>query len=73
MHTVHTSAHPVPLLRRDVMVGPKEERCQTRDWAVAFLAYGVVAWLAEVVEQLQTPGARVPSPRCAVDPQFIKK
>ena len=24
-----------------------------------------------MVEQLQTPGARVPRPRCAVDPQFI--
>ncbi len=58
-------------ISRDVMLGPKEERYQTCNWAMNFLAYSVVTWLAAVVEQLQTPGARVPRPRCAVYPQFI--
>ncbi len=58
-------------IRLDVMLGQKQERYQTRDWAVEFLAYGVVALLATVVEQLQMPWLLVPRPRCAVDQQFI--
>ncbi len=42
-------------------------------WAVVFLADSSVVWLAAVVEQLQTPGASVPKPRCAVDTQVIFK
>jgi hypothetical protein len=58
-------------IRRNVILGPKEECYQTRVWAVEFLAYGIVAWFAAMVEQLQAPKARVPRPRCAVDQQGI--
>ena len=60
-------------IRRDVDFAAQEEGYQAGVCAFEFLADRVVVWLAAVVEQLQTPRARVPPPRCTVDTQVVFK
>ena len=58
---------------RDVDFAVQEEGYQAGVWAFKFLADRVVVWLTAVVEQLQTPRARVPQPRRTVDTQVVFK
>ena len=58
-------------VRQDVRLAAQEERDQARFWAVVFLTHGVVAGLAAVVNQLQTPRVCVPGHRSAVDTQVV--
>ena len=60
-------------IRRDVDFAAQEEGYQAGVWAFNFLADRVVVWLTAVIEQLQTPRARVPPPRRTIDTQVVFK
>ena len=60
-------------IRRDVDFAAQEEGYEAGIRALKFLADRVVVWLTAVVEQLQTPRARVPPPRRTIDTQVVFK
>ena len=60
-------------IRRDVYFATQEEGYEAGIRAFKFLADRVVVWLTAVVEQLQTPRARVPPPRRTIDTQVVSK
>ena len=60
-------------IRRDVYFATQEEGYEAGIRAFKFLADRVVVWLTAVVEQLQTPRARVPPPRRTIDTEVVIK